>query len=459
MKAPTGVIEETIRPHEDWDTSEVGEEQGTTRPTPSSGGVSLDDFYAYMPEHKYIFVPARELWPISSVNARIRPIAVGDKKIKAAAWLDRERHVEQMTWAPGADLLIENRLVSNGGWIERPGCSCFNLYRPPNIRPGEAKEAERWLDLIERIFPDNVDHIVRYFAHRVQKPGEKPNHALVLGGLQGIGKDTILEPVKHAIGPWNFSEVSPAQLTGRFNGFVKSVLLRVSEARDLGDTDRYGFYEHMKAYTAAPPDVIRCDEKNIREYSVFNVCGVVLTTNHKSAGIYLPADDRRHYVAWSELTKDDFTPDYWTKLWAWYEREGHGHVSAYLTELDISDFNAKAPPTKTPAFWNIVDANRAPEDAELDDVLDKLMNPPAVTLRELAKQAESSFADWLQNRQNSRNIPHRLEAAGYVPVRNDAAKSGLWVVSGKRQVVYAQRELSIRDRIDAVTRLVEGSRL
>src|SRR5215813_5765367 len=111
---------------------------------------------------------------------------------------------------------------------------------------------------------------------------------------QGIGKDTILEPVKRAVGPWNFCEVSPAHLLGRFNGYIKSVILRVSEARDLGDIDRYAFYDHMKVYTAAPPDVLRCDEKNLREYSVMNVCGVIITTNHKADGIYLPADDRRH---------------------------------------------------------------------------------------------------------------------------------------------------------------------
>src|ERR1700683_4469077 len=129
------------------------------------------------------------------------------------------------------------------------------------------------------------------------KPDEKINHALVLGGPQGIGKDTLLEPAKRAVGPWNFAEVSPQQLLGRFNGFLKSVILRVSEARDLGDVNRYQFYDHLKSIIAAPPDVLRVDEKNLREYSVPNVCGVVITTNHWTDGIFLPADDRRHYVA------------------------------------------------------------------------------------------------------------------------------------------------------------------
>ena len=52
-------------------------------------------------------------------------------------------------------------------------------------------------------------HIIYFLAHRVQRPEEKINHALVLGGKQGIGKDTLLEPVKRAVGAWNWEEVSP----------------------------------------------------------------------------------------------------------------------------------------------------------------------------------------------------------------------------------------------------------
>jgi hypothetical protein len=262
--------------------------------------ISLDDFYAHMPSHRYIFAPCRQLWPARSVNARLGFV----DGILASDWLDQNHHVEQMTWAPGQPMLIEDRLISEGGWIVKPGCRIFNLYRPPNIRLGDSKRIEPWLNHLHCIYPDDAEHIVRWLAHRVQRPAEKINHALLLGGSQGIGKDTLLEPVKYAIGPWNFTEVSPTHMFGRFNGFVRSVILRVSEARDLGDVNRYAFYEHMKIYLAAPPDVLRCDEKNLREYSVPNVCGVIITTNHKTDGIYLPADDRRHYVAWSDATKD-----------------------------------------------------------------------------------------------------------------------------------------------------------
>jgi hypothetical protein len=247
-------------------------------------------------------------------------------------------------------------------------------------------------------------------------------------------------------------------MLGRFNGYVKSVILRVSEARDLGDTDRFAFYDHLKAYTAAPPDVLRCDEKNLREYAVPNVCGVIITTNYKTDGIYLPADDRRHYVAWSDLTKEDFTPEYWRGLYGWYASGGCAHVAAYLAALDLSDFDPKAPPPKTPAFWDIADANRAPEDAELSDALDALGHPEVTTLSIIASKTVGTFGDWLRDRKNSRQIPHRMESVGYVSVRNDGAEDGRWKVAGRRQTVYARRELSLRDQIAAVQRLVEGMR-
>jgi hypothetical protein len=183
-------------------------------------------------------------------------------------------------------------------------------------------------------FKDAARHIVKYFSYKVQHPDRKINHALVLGGEQGVGKDTICEPLKYAVRQWNFEEVSPKVICGRFNGYVKSVILRINEARDLGDINRFEFYEHMKVLTASPPDVLRVDEKHLREYAEFNVCGVVITTNYKTNGIYLPSEDRRHYVAWTDVRKDHFKQEYWDKIWGWYEYQGgYGRVAAYLKQL------------------------------------------------------------------------------------------------------------------------------
>jgi hypothetical protein len=409
-------------------------------PSSAPAAVRPEDFYAYLPQHNYIYLPTYEPWPASSVDAQL-----GDG---TSEWLDCNRAVVQMTWAPGLPMLVNDRVVDAGGWIEKRGVTIFNLYRPPTIVHGDAARAGPWVDHVRKIYPADADHIIKYLAHRVQRPQEKICHGLVLGGAPGIGKDTLIEPVKRAVGPWNVAEVSPQQMLGRFNGFVKCVILRVSEARDLGEMNRFALYEHMKVYLASPPDVIRCDEKHLREHSVFNVMGVIITSNRKDS-FFLPADDRRHYVAWTDAAQEDFEDGYWRTIWNWYDSGGDGHVAAYLAQLDLSDFNPKAPPPKTDAFWEIVETNRTPENSELADAIDALGNPNAVTLGMIRQKTTGDFLDWISDRRNSRQIPHRMSECGYVSIRNAAAKDGQWVVSGKRQAVYVRAELSIRDRHEA----------
>jgi hypothetical protein len=322
-------------------------------PPQGSDKITIHDFVAYLPTHSYIFTPCREPWVRGGVNACVAPVpaldGAGQPKVangkrvmlKATEWLDRNRAVQQFVWYPGETDLVADHLVVDGGFIHRKGVQIFNSYRPPRLELGDATQAGRWVEHLHSIYSEqDATHIARWLAQRVQRPSEKINHALVMGGHPGIGKDTLLEPVKHAVGPWNFQEINPAQLLGLFNHFIKSIVLRVSEAHDLGEFNRFSFYERSKLYTAAPPDVLRVNEKHIREYYVFNVVGMVITTNHKTDGIYLPADDRRHYVAWSSRTKEDFTDDYWRAFWHWYQHEGgFGHVASYLATLDLSGFD------------------------------------------------------------------------------------------------------------------------
>jgi hypothetical protein len=295
-------------------------------------------------------------------------------------------------------------------------------------------------------------------AHRVQRPGEKINHALVWGGQQGIGKDSMMEPVRRAVGAYNFEEASPATLIGKFQHFTKAVILRVNEGRDLGDTDRFKFYDHCKTYMVAPPHMLATNEKFLREYYVANVMGVFITTNHKTDGIYLPADDRRHFVAWSHSTKEDFTPDYWNALWRFYEEEdGYAHIAAFLAARDLSKFNPKAPPPRTPAFWDIVNVGNAPEDAELADLLDALKQPRATTLANLCASATGSVGEWLEDRRHRRSIPHRMERCGYVTLRNPHTPDGLWRLNGKRQVVYVTTNLTAEQRLAVIGQLEKGN--
>ena len=183
-------------------------------------GVTLEDFVALMPGHQstFIFTPCRQPWPGANVNARLPRVPLLDqfgqplldekgkiRTISPTTWLIQNRSVEQMTWWPGHPMLINDRLVVDGGWIERPGVTILNMYRRPRLKLGVADQAGPWCTHVREVYGEaDAAHIIRWLAHRVQQPGEKINHALVLGGAQGIGKDTLLEPVKEAVGPLEF---------------------------------------------------------------------------------------------------------------------------------------------------------------------------------------------------------------------------------------------------------------
>lgn len=424
-------------------------------------GASLTDFWAHLPSHQYIFVPTRELWPASSVNGHLA-VKFDDpetgKKMSASDWLDKHRAVQQITWHPGRALIVQDEIVSNGGWTPHAGAKVFNMYQPAQRKAGTASQAEPWLAHLKRIYPNDYRHILSWLAHRIQHPGVKINHALVLGGGPGIGKDTLLHPVLEGVGPWNCSEVSPTQVTGSaFNPWVKCVVVRISELRDL-KKDRVNFYETMKVYTAAPPDTLSVNQKHMHEYYVPNVMGVLYTTNNLTDGLYLPADDRRHYVAWSDARKEDFSPQYWVELWAWLGQGGAWHVVEYLNTLDLAAFDAKAPPPKTSAFWVIVQSNGDPDLFQLSALLEQDGAPRAMILDDFIRMAQcaqmAELASELGDKTKRRSTSSKLHRVGYVAIHNPDAKDGLWVVGRRRIAIYARNSLPGSDQLAAARTLV-----
>ncbi|XNO44982.1 primase-helicase family protein [Sinorhizobium meliloti] len=463
---PSGDAAERLRQREPQQAAK-GNGKGARDDIPKTGRgarskLTTDDFWCHMPTHKFIYTENGDLWPSSSVNNRVPPVFVGydaDGKevyIPAASWIAEHQPVEAMTWHPGLPRLILDKLMTEGGLIDKPGATLFNLYRPAPILLGDPSKAGPWLDHIRLVFPDDVEHFVKWFAHRVQRPHEKINHALVMIGEQGVGKDTILCPVIDAIGRWNHKAISPTVLLGRFNGWAKTVILQVNEGRDLGEVNRYAFYEHCKPLLAAPPDRLFIDEKNRPEYLIPNLCGVVIGSNYKTDGIYLPEDDRRHYVAASEAARTDFKEGYFEDLYRWFDKEGSGHVAAYLRSVDLSDFNAKKPPPKTTAFWEIVTTELNPEVALLKETTEEMGKPPVVTIAMIIAKAGIQNADletWLRDPKNRRQIPKNMDRAGYAKLANPNAEDGFWVIGGKRTVVYGRKDIPYQGRLSAVKEL------
>jgi hypothetical protein len=403
------------------------------------------------------------MWPNASVDDRLPPLPllkpdgspVLNAKGKAVIisfteWLAKQRSVESLTWDPGKPEFIPNCVVVDGGYINKSGATTLNFYRPPpKIKLGDPAQAARWVEHWHALYPDGADHIIAWLAHRVQRPGVKINHALVLGGAPKIGKDTLLEAVVRTVGEWNFQTVKLNHLVGKNNNFLKTLIVRLSEARDVSDqgtVNRYQLNDHVKEMLAAPPNTLRVNEKYINEYCILNRVGMIVTTNYRDA-LILPPDDRRHYVAFSECRGEAFPKEYWNAFWAWYETGGFAHVAALLYQHDLSNFDPKAEPPKTPAFRYMVIAGRGSAYDELADAIDELGNPPALTISELSAVAPS--LEWLRDPTKRKSTSYRITDCGYVMIENPDAKDGLWKINGRRQAIYIHTDTPPTQRIRA----------
>jgi hypothetical protein len=383
------------------------------------------------------------------------------KTMRASEWVRRienEHLVESATWWPGKPQIIENVVGSEKGLLPKHGARCLNLYVPPLVdHLGDAAKAGPWLDLLGRLYsPEDKAHIINFCAHLVQRPDEKVNHALVLIGPEGHGKDSALQPVREAVGTWNTVEESARGLLGQFNGYLECLLLCVNEAHDLGDFDRFALAEMLKPLAAAPPEVLVVNKKHLNKYAVPNLLRVVITSNHELDCLHITAESRRYFVAQTARTPPG-DAEFFAEFHRWRKQEGDAHVAAFLRSHDLTGFDPKAPPRKTPAFWAIVNSSRAPEESEMADVIAALGDPDALTIAQCIAEARKrnmvQFADYLDDRRNRKALPHRLKEAGYTVVSNPDEKGGRWSVGSKRVQVYARQEALERDRRAAVEAL------
>jgi hypothetical protein len=351
--------------------------------------VDYEDFIVYGPSRTCIYLPCHTPWPNASVDewlpwqpfldANGNPVRLKNGKIKLqrpVARLAQTRRAAAMAWAPGEPEFIHDRLPVDSGWVTEPGAITFNNYRPPVYKPGDASRAQRWVDHWYAIYPsDEAAHCIAFLAHLVQRPAIKINHCIVLVGAPKIGKDTLLEPMETAVGPGNFKEITLSNLISKNNEFLRAVFVRLSEARDMGEQgriDRYGLHDHTKNLLATPPNMLRINEKYIREYYIVNCFGMAVTSNHRDA-FYLTPDDRRYYIATSECSTDRFSPEYWGGFWTYYNSDnGINDVVALLRQYDLSGFDPKAPPPKTPGFWHMVNADRGEDQGALADAIEAI---------------------------------------------------------------------------------------
>ena len=220
--------------------------------------------------------------------------------------------------------------------------------------------------------------------------GGKINHALVLAGEEGIGKDIIFEALRHILGGSNVTGVGPdVILDAQFDPYKKTLVLVIEEARDLGNR-RYKLNNKLKPIIATTSTGLYVNEKGIPQYSIPNHMFVCITTNHPDNGLYVNEGSRRYFVATSKVPpKDQSIPqDYFKSLHAWLSADGFRHVAEFLRARDLSGFDSYASPPMNEGKRQMIAGGLHQGVPKMEDLLDAMamktdgnaVRPKAITL-------------------------------------------------------------------------------
>ncbi len=426
---------------------------------PALGQVPVENFLYYAPGNNFIYRPTGAFWPAESVDAAVSPINENGELTKPSIWLKANRLITSMTKDPALEDEVSHGYdCRDGAVVEAQGSAIYNAYLPPSVCEGDARLAKPWVEHVRRVFnrAGDADQFLDYMAHRVQQPGEKPRFALLIAGEQGVGKDTAISMCYPALGVWNVANIDPEALESSFNEFAASVLMVVSEAANHAEMSKWAFNERMKVLIAGTPDFMKINQKYGAKFTVRLHCGVIITTNHMTSGLFIPHDDRRYDVIACAsrgemgLADTEKRAQYFEDLWHWFiEENGGEHIAAFLAERNISGFRPATGQRQTDAHREVVAAGMG-GDEWIIDALDALDNPLVLRFDALWAAVERTSPGEFSKQQFMKRAGHALPRCGYQRLVCHGSADGRWstVVEGKRTrtaVYYKPEEISIRE--------------
>lgn len=255
------------------------------------------------------------------------------------------------------------------GWApicERDGALALNLWRAPaHPRPTKETEPAPFQELLKHLLDDDeaaCQHVTRFFAHAVQKPGERINHALLItSSQQGVGKSTLARLLEKLVGKQNAGPVQTRDLKSNFDGaIINKLVATIDEVYEAGN---FGLADKMKSYITE--DEISVNLKGLPEFKAENYTRWVLFSNNP-APLPLEENDRRFWV-WASKAKR-LPQDQGQKINDMiHDANAMGCLYWWLMAYDLDGFNPKAPPPMTPGKQDLIGNSTHPITSTLSD--------------------------------------------------------------------------------------------
>jgi hypothetical protein len=295
----------------------------------------------------------------SSFNAVFRHVPCqsihNGRRVEASVCFDENRQhmnarvLQGITYAAGESVLVarDGEVYGNRWRDARPNVA--------NVPSGG--DVEMWLEHCRTLVPEEfeLEHILNMMAFKVQHPEVKINHAVLHGGDEGSGKDTMWAPFIWAIcGPHlkNRGLIDNDSLGSQWGYALESEIIILNELKEPEAKERRALANKLKPIIAAPPEMLTVNRKGLHPYDMVNRAFVLAFTNDP-VPITIPSQDRRWFCVWSKAPRMDAAKA--AKLWTWYQAGGFATIARWLHDRDVSAFNPAAAPPLTEFKTNLVE--------------------------------------------------------------------------------------------------------
>ena len=240
--------------------------------------------------------------------------------------------------------------------------SLFHGYKYQLLEQVNLDLINMFLTFIREVICDNntdvYNYVIGWIATMIQNPGIKNETALVLKGLQGIGKNRFTDILSELLSGYSAKNVTEiSELTGTFNSIVEGrMLIVLNELKNCGE-ERLANFDALKSIIT--DDCIRINEKNQPRRTAENVASFIFCTNH-SFPVKIESGDRR-YVVLNVNAKYKGNFKYFKQLMDSCTSDFYDNLLTYFSTYDLSEFNVREIPM-TEAKQDIIAASRSPID-------------------------------------------------------------------------------------------------
>jgi len=256
--------------------------------------------------------------------------------------------VDRLTYSPGEPLYCRENSPDSVVVQE-----CLNLYTAPDVHSNEG-DVSLFLDLVNHVFDHDemaVRHVLQFFAYATQNPGARINHALVIQGAQGIGKDTIIQTMEKIFGYHNCAQVTLANIESQFNDWLFGRQMIVFQ--EMLATGRRGVYNKLKPFITDPMMTVNIKHLAAQRYP--NRAVYIFLTNYQHA-LSIDHGDRRTWVWYSKALPK--SPEFYRQYYDWLsKKQSLDAVHHFLSTYDVGNFNPMAPPPITAAKQQLMNSS------------------------------------------------------------------------------------------------------